>query len=608
MALSLVHRVATVGNVVVVAFLALLLVQDRVFNETPPPPVPVETGTQPRGVATQPAGDATNSAALATRSPRRMLLVVIDGLRADTAADEALMPNLARLRRRGAGGEVYVSSLIPSTIAGVVALATGATSPPAAVLQDFRALPAENGGLLEAVGAAGGKTFVAGPRVWVDLYGRWVDRHQNLSHLVHSDDGPLVDAGTLALRSGEFGLVVVHLGTPDDVAHEEGTVSAGYAEAARGADAALGRLVAETGADDLVVVTADHGNTAAGGHAGPEEEVVRVPLVVAGCTMGAQLPVRRQAEIAPWAAEALGVEMPGARGEGRQWGLGVGRNVGVLVICIATGCAVWVCGGVIGGFGGRVVPTVLNASVWAAVALALLGQRGAALVTVMAGLVGGALGSGKSRQSIIVGATAAVAGGALGGLRLHDGTGATWAGGAARNSAWVCAAAAALLCGRVVGRWVVRGGRVADVRGAAVAGTVLVLAAVLCGRIAGQTVSLSTLDVRAGYGLAAHAATVPLAVLVVMAIHAAPTVGVVAGLAAAGRVPTSPLAVITAAAGAACAGQLAVAATVVALADHPRPAALGLNLLLRGAAEAVYLFLALAVVALVRRRPQAEAA
>src|SRR5687768_4658539 len=148
-----VHAVAAVGNVTIVAFLALLLTHDRLFHPLPaPPPLDVDV---PRA--------------------ERVVLIVIDGLRADVAADPALMPTLARLRQLGAGGEARVEALIPSTIAGVVALATGQTSPPAHVLQDLRALPAVNGGLLASVKASGGRTYVAGPPVWADLYGRWID-------------------------------------------------------------------------------------------------------------------------------------------------------------------------------------------------------------------------------------------------------------------------------------------------------------------------------------------------------------------------------------------------------------------------------------------------
>ena len=576
---SAVHRIATAGNATIVAFLALLLAQDRAFNGSPPPPA--------FGSDSTPA--------------RRLLLVVIDGLRADAAADAALMPHLARLRAAGAGGEVRVGSLIPSTIAGVVALATGAASPPAAVFQDFRALPADDGGLLAAVKAGGGGTFVAGPPVWGDLYGRWIDERHGLSHLVDSDDAPLVDAAVAAMRSDRHRLLVVHLGAPDDVAHRSGTKSSAYAAAARAADAALGRLTAHAAADDIVVVTSDHGNTAAGGHAGPEDDVVRIPLVVAGPGVADSLPVRRQTEIPAWAARALRAPAGDVAVPRPPADLTVPPRVAAVLVCAAAACALWVCGGVVSGSGGRFQPTVLNSAVWVAIALAALGYRGAALGAAVVALAGAAVTTAGRRGAAAVTVVAA-AGACFAGLRLLDGTGPTWTAGPARTAAWALGTAAAVLAGRMIGRWLGHGGS-----RAAVAGAAAVAAVALCGRVAGQTVSLSTLDVRAAYGLAAHPATVPLAVAVAAAVHAAPAVGVVAGLAGAvRRAPAGAAATFAGAAGAAFVGQLAAAALALALApaEPLRWAALGLNLLLRSAAEATYLFGGLAIAAVIcgRRR------
>jgi hypothetical protein len=187
-------------------------------------------------------------------------------------------------------------------------------------------------------------------------------------------------------------------------------------------------------------------------------------------------------------------------------------------------------------------------------------------------------------------------------LRLADGTGPTWATAAARNAALLGATVLSILCGRGIAQWLVR----RDAGGAVAAGAVAALAAVACGRVAGQTVSLSTLDVRAAYSLSAHPATLPLAILAVIALQAAPTVGIVAGVAPhLRRKPPDAVAQFAAGAGAAFTGQLLVGSLALWWTDQARPSALALGLMLRVAAESFYLFLGLAAAAWAAPRPRA---
>src|SRR6185503_3103171 len=69
---------------------------------------------------------------------------------------------------------------------------------------------------------------------------------------------------------------------------------------------------------DAVIVTADHGHVAPGGHGGIEPEVSHVPLILvgAGIVPGAHANDARLIDVAPTIAALLGIPAPG-HAEGR---------------------------------------------------------------------------------------------------------------------------------------------------------------------------------------------------------------------------------------------------------------------------------------------------
>jgi hypothetical protein len=234
--------------------------------------------------------------------------------------------------------------------------------------------------------------------------------------------------------------------------------------------------------------------------------------------------------------------------------------------------------------------------VWVALVLAVAQWRAAAVGVLLVALLTSAVTTRGRRLPGVLAAAGAV-GAALAALRLWDGTGPTWADGTFRNGALAASAVAAYLAGR---------GAAAPFRGdrhAVRVGVFLVLVVVACGRLAGQTVSLSTLDVRAAYHLAARPATAPLAVLLVIAVHALPVLALTAGLwRARETLPTAAFGAVAAGAGAILLGQLLYMSTVLAFAAEVRPAALALDGLLRVAAEGLYVSMAFAALCLVGRR------
>lgn len=122
-----------------------------------------------------------------------------------------------------------------------------------------------------------------------------------------------IRAADEALR-GKAHVVVLHWLGVDWNGHEHGGASGQYAAAARDADT-LVEMVRERSAGRAVVVIADHGHSARGGHGGDEPSVMEVPLVLSGpgVTKGAAPSEPAQAEdVASTLAVLAGVAVPAA--------------------------------------------------------------------------------------------------------------------------------------------------------------------------------------------------------------------------------------------------------------------------------------------------------
>ncbi|HSK79517.1 MAG TPA: alkaline phosphatase family protein [Thermoanaerobaculia bacterium] len=466
-------RIATAGNAAALVLLVAVLANARLlFGPSPVPAVP-------------PAREA---------APGRVLLVVIDALREDSSRDLRVMPNLVRLAGEGGRGVALVESLIPSTVAGIRTIAEGVVPEPASFLHDFGTTPSRTGGIFAAVHPS----FAAGPRLWADLYGPWLSGSEIVG-TVSGDDARVLAAGLAALDRGGTGLVVVHLSETDDAAHLHGARAREYGDALRRADAALGRLVERAGPDTAVVVTSDHGVTASGGHAGPEEDVVRTPVVVRGPGLPrGDLGTLRQRDL-----HRLIVALPArpSRAPSRPWLPAFG------VVLALAGC-LGVCRQLVLGAEGRHAATWLDAALWIGIALAVAGLPWAAILLALAAL--GRVGTIPTPRL----ALAALAVVAFGGLRLLDAR--LGPAGPDLGLPVVCvlgAAAGYALRGRGLDAGLLCG----------------LLPAVLA-RLLGETASLSTLDVRLAFRLADGLSGLAGAVAIVILLQALPTLALLFGV------------------------------------------------------------------------------
>jgi hypothetical protein len=282
-----VWRMAVAGNAAALLLLTFIFVQGpRLF---------AARSSIPPALVTQPLC-VTPGQGLEGRASR-VLVIVVDALRLDRATDYRTMPTLTALARQGSSAVSVVETLIPSTVAAIQALIAGVIVPPLAFVDDFTASPAEHGGVLEAIRRCGGRTFVAGPRLWTDLYAAWISDAVTTNGFVE-DDARLLAATTAALDRKGHQLVVVHFSRPDHAAHQYGAHSAEYTQALRWSDDAIAQLGEHVDATTAVVVTADHGVTRHGGHAGLEPAVRLTPLVTWGPGVSSRLtPSMPQAEI-----------------------------------------------------------------------------------------------------------------------------------------------------------------------------------------------------------------------------------------------------------------------------------------------------------------------
>ncbi|MCP4446596.1 MAG: hypothetical protein GY811_14810 [Myxococcales bacterium] len=241
------------------------------------------------------------------RTSRRVVLVIIDGLRLD---DSFGHETLDRLRRSGL--DAVATSHYPTisrpnhatVVTGVPPLVSGIRN------NNFRS-PVAIDSLMDRVSQAGLRaTYVA-------------DDSPSLGYLFGEDFASLYYGGwpgaftkstQLAMADPDNSLLVLIPGLVDLAGHEHGGDSPEYRQAVGDVDGQLGESLRLLDLQqDTVIITADHGHTDKGGHGGEEDVVMRVPLVMAGAGIRSEalLGSAQLIDIAPTAAALLGLPAPG---------------------------------------------------------------------------------------------------------------------------------------------------------------------------------------------------------------------------------------------------------------------------------------------------------
>jgi len=124
-------------------------------------------------------------------------------------------------------------------------------------------------------------------------------------------DEIILEESLAALRE-EPNLLWIHFSGSDWAGHHYGGASGEYQEISREIDARIAKIVEAIDLDSAVlIVNSDHGQIDTGGHGGGDEEVIHVPLVIAGeGVKPGSYPEVEQADIAPTVATLLGVTIP----------------------------------------------------------------------------------------------------------------------------------------------------------------------------------------------------------------------------------------------------------------------------------------------------------
>jgi hypothetical protein len=247
----------------------------------------------------------------------RLVFLLVDGLREDTAMDAAVMPNLAGLREGGASARIHSEAPSYSEPA-YTTLLTGASpeiSDGPVINLDYEDIPLfTQDNLFSAAHRTGLRTAISGyywfeklvPQSDVDLrfYTPVEDR---------TADEAVLAAVLPWLRDRSAELVLIHLDQVDYAGHHEGGArDPRWNEAARRVDDMIGEVIKELDLSrDTILVLSDHGHIGIGGHGGQDADVLVQPLVLAGkgIRSGAYGDIN-QVDIAPTLAALLGVAVP----------------------------------------------------------------------------------------------------------------------------------------------------------------------------------------------------------------------------------------------------------------------------------------------------------
>ncbi|MBT7781879.1 MAG: sulfatase-like hydrolase/transferase, partial [Anaerolineae bacterium] len=248
---------------------------------------------------------------------RRVVFILVDGLRDDISRNAEVMPALNQLRAQGASATSH--SQTPSYSApGYSVINIGAwpyLSDGPAMNLDYELTPTwTQDNLFSAAHRAGLKTAISG-YYWFEKLIPQEDVDASFYTPEEDDaaDRAVVDAALPWLKSGDYQFLFIHLDQVDYAGHYEGGPQDPRWDAAAGrVDAYINEIVTELDLElDTVIITSDHGHIDRGGHGGHEEIVLTEPLILAGAGIApGEYPDTQMIDFAPTIAALLGTNIP----------------------------------------------------------------------------------------------------------------------------------------------------------------------------------------------------------------------------------------------------------------------------------------------------------
>jgi hypothetical protein len=240
------------------------------------------------------------------RRARRVVLVIIDGLRLDSSFG---LPYLDSLRRIGV--DAVADSDFPTwsrpnhttIVTGVPPIASGVRN------NQFGFTVA-----LDSLMARGNAAGMHSAFVGDIAFGLARMFHHDFQSMHYVPWRGGFEKATQLLLSQDVSILVLIPGLVDEAGHHAGGASLEYRDAARLVDQQLRDSLASLDLSrDALIITSDHGHLDRGGHGGTERVVVEVPLIMAGAGIrpGAALGEVNLVDVAPTAAALLGLPAPG---------------------------------------------------------------------------------------------------------------------------------------------------------------------------------------------------------------------------------------------------------------------------------------------------------
>ena len=208
--------------------------------------------------------------AVAPPRPRRTVVIVIDGLRRDSALG---MKSVAALRSHGQCRSMDVGPLTVSRPVYAI-LSTGLEADRTGSRNNDETSPLAAESIWEIARQAGLEVVGASHLPWFgQLFPQGFTRYHRTEPM----------AEDIFAREPLGDLTLFHPIYVDESGHSYGAASSRYAAAVARADEEVSRLLERTDlTKDVVVFTADHGHTARGGHGGGQPEIKEVLTCYAG--------------------------------------------------------------------------------------------------------------------------------------------------------------------------------------------------------------------------------------------------------------------------------------------------------------------------------------
>lgn len=266
-------------------------------------------------VAKPPPASLTAPAPLTSALTQHLIVIVVDGLRYDTATDPEKMPHFARRMRDHASGNVRAGA-VSMTSAAVLTLGTGQRGDVEQIVKNESKTRTLFNDVISNMKAAGLRTGCAGDPFWEMLFpDAWtVKATSQLSVAIGVDDTAKAFslARSLLAERPRMNFMAIHFATPDHMAHHYGTFGPGYVEYIRNFDRDLEALLGDIPADTAVFVLSDHGATDSGAHGSDTPSQRQTPVFAFGQGIRAvpKLEGIDQADLAATFAALLGVSGP----------------------------------------------------------------------------------------------------------------------------------------------------------------------------------------------------------------------------------------------------------------------------------------------------------